>query len=1203
MQQIMNGNSSGQPKGMSQENEGSEQPPMNPNEAQMMPMGQPGEMMARGGLIEQEFRPVYTSNPNDPRFSNYPGEVLYGMGGPYYEPYNIQYANGGTPNFGVKVSPQDSVRNMAWNTMTWENNAGGAQGNPLSNFGNPSLPAGSTQSNATDWYMNNIFPQVNNNYSTAMEKASAGDFKYNTGRDLRVYAYQEYLKKTDPDNKTNWKDANGKWKDRSNLPADFDSIYAKSVGSMPLNERRIALNNGRDWYYKNTFSDKQGTQGTAGVDYWSKTKTPDSKKKYQYDPSTGYHYEYGPDGTLSPAYGKTWYGRIHASDQYENVDPNQVNNKSSKYYPKRLDDGGMTEMYAMGGMPQMYAMGGPGGSGRITFGSNPVTPAPAAASARKYFTGNRTKDEYLKLHPEVPADSIIEGCGLGQNCSSDEVFYFEVGKPGVPPPNYGRGSSTTTTTDTEIPEEDIENPLNIFGGFKRGRKLKSISDEYLGSDDEEMDSTNTNTDTTEDNIYTGTPSTNTTTTTSTPVDDSGSTPYTFYMGDRVYRTMSPSKANKFSEYLGVQLDDTNNAYTYDQATGKNRTWLTGADGKLYPSQKDYDSGEYKNAFNPTKTFGMTTLKNGGMTNYYSEGGVVDASVMDLVEFKDGGMYINPKNKGKFTAWAKSHGMSVQEAASHVMANKENYSPTTVKRANFAKNASTWKHEKGGIIQPGKTYKRIGKRNSYMFDEGGTTTQDQAFDFIRNQGQKPAIQDQNEDMIMGPDYILDPSQVKYKPAAVPPAYVKGYTTKKVQDWTDDDRKQYTWDFYAGNNPFKKDYIGAGKGRFGDLYYDNPYTNYSDDQYREDVYNTPEVKKAQEEIVKKYGYKSFDDYANKIDYNNPNRQLDDELNMVVKPFENKYYPSIDGVPFSQLTLDTDEGDREYYNLDETRDNTILTNDTKQAYFNYLDSPAYLQTAKKMWGDDYQKHIDEQKMRIQNVPVVYGNDWDFEKDIHIMDGSSPFIGSYDPIAKRVYVQQKEDRVPEVIGHELSHSSDSGYNQPSDLFTSGYSYYNMPTVNPKYQNATKQQFEEWAQMDPAYKKWIDRFPTPPDTATEKEKYFKEPTEIRGRVNALRAQMSKDNFNWNRANQKELMDYLNGIQDPNLKFQFEQLMNPEQTGLDESTLLDLFQNYAANEKKTDTRYAANGGLITQYAEGGVYDLDDQEIERLRKLGYEIEIG
>lgn len=64
-------------------------------------------------------------------------------------------------------------------------------------------------------------------------------------------------------------------------------------------------------------------------------------------------------------------------------------------------------------------------------------------------------------------------------------------------------------------------------------------------------------------------------------------------------------------------------------------------------------------------------------------------------YKQGGIFIKPENRGKFTAWAKSKGMGVQEAASKVMANKEDYSPTIVKRANFAKNAAGWNKAQGG----------------------------------------------------------------------------------------------------------------------------------------------------------------------------------------------------------------------------------------------------------------------------------------------------------------------------------------------------------------------------------------------------------------------------------------------------------------------------------------------------------------------------
>ena len=64
----------------------------------------------------------------------------------------------------------------------------------------------------------------------------------------------------------------------------------------------------------------------------------------------------------------------------------------------------------------------------------------------------------------------------------------------------------------------------------------------------------------------------------------------------------------------------------------------------------------------------------------------------------GGIHINPANKGKFTASANRAGMGVQEFARHVLANKEDYSSTQVKRATFAKNSAGWKKQMGGMTE-------------------------------------------------------------------------------------------------------------------------------------------------------------------------------------------------------------------------------------------------------------------------------------------------------------------------------------------------------------------------------------------------------------------------------------------------------------------------------------------------------------------------
>ena len=89
-----------------------------------------------------------------------------------------------------------------------------------------------------------------------------------------------------------------------------------------------------------------------------------------------------------------------------------------------------------------------------------------------------------------------------------------------------------------------------------------------------------------------------------------------------------------------------------------------------------------------KTNNMATIQGQGLDKYY----VMDVPSNIKTEFKNGGsIHITPSKRGTFTAAATKHGMGVQEFASRVLRNKENYSPIMVKKANFARNASKWNH--------------------------------------------------------------------------------------------------------------------------------------------------------------------------------------------------------------------------------------------------------------------------------------------------------------------------------------------------------------------------------------------------------------------------------------------------------------------------------------------------------------------------------
>jgi len=90
-----------------------------------------------------------------------------------------------------------------------------------------------------------------------------------------------------------------------------------------------------------------------------------------------------------------------------------------------------------------------------------------------------------------------------------------------------------------------------------------------------------------------------------------------------------------------------------------------------------------------------------------------------------GIEIKPENRGKFTKWAKSRGMGVQEAARKVLANKDKYPPSIVKMANFARNAAKFKKEEGGETFPdltgdGKVTQADILKGRGVFQPGGET---------------------------------------------------------------------------------------------------------------------------------------------------------------------------------------------------------------------------------------------------------------------------------------------------------------------------------------------------------------------------------------------------------------------------------------------------------------------------------------------------
>jgi hypothetical protein len=217
---------------------------------------------------------------------------------------------------GGYTSQQDSVKHLAGQTMDFEATKGSPMGTGLSDWGYHSsqLPynmvpsnwkAPSTREEAVDLYMQEIGSNpIMNNFSTAMEKAEAGDFLYNTGKDPRVYMLDQYLKSKGQSGLPNRGSYNVDTKTSQwtpELQQSLDSLwnqYSPEIQKLSTNDRRILLNKGRDFYYKNTYSGDPGDKND-GVTNWGFDANGNPKR--------------GADGSLSPAYGKTWRPRIWKS--------------------------------------------------------------------------------------------------------------------------------------------------------------------------------------------------------------------------------------------------------------------------------------------------------------------------------------------------------------------------------------------------------------------------------------------------------------------------------------------------------------------------------------------------------------------------------------------------------------------------------------------------------------------------------------------------------------------------------------------------------------------------------------------------------------------------------------------------------------------------------------------------------------------------
>lgn len=114
----------------------------------------------------------------------------------------------------------------------------------------------------------------------------------------------------------------------------------------------------------------------------------------------------------------------------------------------------------------------------------------------------------------------------------------------------------------------------------------------------------------------------------------------------------------------------------------------------------------------------------------------------------GSIHIKKSHRGLFTKEAKEHGMGVQEFASHVLANKDKYSPEVIKRANFARNST--KFALGGDMQTnGSDFS-----NGLMHIDAGLNHEENPYDGVQlgtdSQG-KPNLVEEGETIF--DDYVF------------------------------------------------------------------------------------------------------------------------------------------------------------------------------------------------------------------------------------------------------------------------------------------------------------------------------------------------------------------------------------------------------------------------------------------------------------------
>lgn len=182
----------------------------------------------------------------------------------------------------------------------------------------------------------------------------------------------------------------------------------------------------------------------------------------------------------------------------------------------------------------------------------------------------------------------------------------------------------------------------------------------------------------------------------------------------------------------------------------------------------------------------------------------------------GKIHIKKSNRGKFTEAAKRNHMTVQQFAKHVLSNsnKNKYSATMRKRANFARNAAGWKHAEGGQIETISDMEKFNTHGGYYapdnlvrINTGGTHEQNPngGVQYGMDQQGIPNLVEENENIysaggMMGGDYVfsdrIKATKAELKRFGLPEKY-EGMSFSKIADKLSEEARQRPNDAVSAN----------------------------------------------------------------------------------------------------------------------------------------------------------------------------------------------------------------------------------------------------------------------------------------------------------------------------------------------------------------------------------------------------------------------